>query len=793
MLSDIRHALRLMRRQPAYTASVIGILGFGLAANAAIYSVALATILRPAPFADPRRLLSIENYSLQRSDPFPVKAADYLEIRSRTKSFAELALVRRGGESFNVFANDRPERLLGGVQTASTFRLLGVAPRLGRVFTDEEERSGNVVVLSDGLWREMFGGDVSIVGRTIVLNGKSFEVIGVMPPELVFPVPEVRLWVPLAMDEKELRSRFLHRYSVYARLRPDVGREAAAREVAALGDTIRSEHPKLNRDIGMRIAPFESQATLTLQSTLALLAAAGTLLLLLVCANIANLMLVRGYARRKEMQIREALGAQPLALLRQSIVESLLLAFPGAVLGLLLAHASLPAILRLAPAAVHGLSGASLNPTVVLATFLLAAVSAVGVGAVPFFSVRDASALRERSGAAAPRRLRQILVGTEVGLCVFLLIGTGLLYRTMNNLLRGGSGMRLENVLAVRLALAPNRYPSEESQTGFFRELRARAAALPGVTSAALINRMPLDGSLLSGPVQVQGRERQIPDHADHRSVSNEFFATLGVPLRQGRLFTEADTPQGAPVVVIDEVVAKRYFGTESPIGKRIQPGSPQLNLPYSEIVGVVGTVRMDGPDRIPRGQVYAPYRQRGSNDRMTLIVKTHGDPAALAPAIRTLLRELDPRQPIVSMQAAADLFDLTIWHRTFALVLASIFGLAAVILSMAGLYSVLAFSVHQRRQEIGVRMALGAKASNILRLFVTEGVFLAGIGAAAGAVAASGAGSWIQSYVYGVSTQDPTTFALALLLVLLVSAAASIGPACSAAATDPLEHLRHT
>lgn len=803
LLSELRYAARVLGRSRGYTAFAVAMLAAGIGSVTAVVSVSRAVLGNPGGYRAPERIVEVENRTMdtQPQAPFPVKAADYLDFRARSRTLGEWALHRR--EGFNLTGDGNPERVTAVATTASVFALLGAAPALGRTLTAEDEQPGQhrVLVLAHGFWKRRFGGDPAAIGRRVEIEGAAYTVVGVMPENFEFPDSASEAWVPLVVPPKELQERFMHRHRAWARLGDGVSLAAADQELRSLAAQLREEHPRVNRNMDAAVVPWQQRTTGAVAPALRLLGAAVGLLLLLVSANIANLMIARLNARRREFEVRAALGGSLGQLLRQLFVENVLLAAAGGAAGLVLAQALLAGLTRIAPQGIAGLDKARLDAGTLGGTVAATALTAILFGLLPGWAALRgdaAAALRSRgeAGRAGAVRARQILAVAQFALAVMVLAASGLLLRSFAKVLDTPLGFEPRGVLTARVALPPAKYPDNPAIADFYARLVERVRALPGVEHAAMVGRLPLDGTGMTGPVLLRNvpDDRQNPAQVDHRAITPDYFRTAGIPLLAGREFTAADGADAPPVVIVDETVARTYFPGEDPLGKVIQPGSPQLALPWSTIVGVVGPIHNDGLEAATAGQVYAPLpqRPRPSNHTMGLVIKVaRGKPEDLGPAVQAAVRELDPDQPVFAVTSMETLLARTLAPRRFALWLLGLFSLVCLVLSGIGLFAVVSYSVTQRVREIGVRMALGAEPGQIAGVFLRSGAVTWGCGVAAGLAGSAAISRLYASMLVGTPRFDPVTMSAVAFGLGLVALAASYLPARRAAALDPAAVLR--
>jgi len=787
---DLVYAFRQMAKAPVFTLIAVLTLALGIGATTAIFSVLDAVVLRPLPYPEPDRLMRIWESNPQ-TDQFSVSDPNYLDWRATNRSFQDMAAIRFTTPSLT--GDGEPVRLTAAAVTASLFPVLGAKPALGRTFLPEEDRPGGatqVAVLSHPLWQSRFGADPGIVGRTLRLEGQSTTVIGVMPAGFAFP-DWAELWIPLAPNAAADRTdKWL---DVIGRLKPGVTVEQASADLDAVARRLAERYPDANRDWGAHIVPFpESIVGPQVTQTVLVLFSAVGLLLLMACVNVSNLLLARATVRGREMGLRSALGAGRARLIRQLLTESVLLAGCGAVAGLGVAHAAVRLLRAFGPDDVPRLDEVSLDGRVLAFTLLTALVTGLLFGLAPALqaSRTDLYALLQQGGRAAMaagRRLRDALVVGELAMAMMLLIGAGLMIGSFLRLQQADTGFDMDGVLTVQLELPEEEYPSERRHL-FFSEVQERIAGLPGVRAAGATNTALFGSFHPTINFSVEGRESQGQEDflaADWRSVTPGFFQALGIPLRRGRLLTEADRKGTPDVVVITQTMADRLWPGEDPIGRRIHFGGGQDGDNALTIVGVVGDVRDLDIAEEARNVLFLPYQQVPW-PQMTLLIKTTGPQAGLAAAIRREIRAVDGDLPIPEVQPLRQSLSNAVAAPRFRMFLFGIFAAVALVLATIGVYGVMMFAVAQRTREIGVRLALGARPWGVVRLVLRRGLFLTLLGIALGWTGAFALTRFLASLLYGTAPTDAATFAAVALLLAGVATVAGYLPARRAAAIDP-------
>ncbi len=788
MRSEFRQAVRTLLKSPGFAVSAILILGLGCAATTSIFSVAYSVLIRDLPFPDPGRLVSLSTH-LPRAvvSKAPAGAADYFDWRRRQQVFTDLALTRLVA-NFNLTGEGEPERIRGTRTTASLFPTLGVAPLIGRTFTEAEqldpERAASVAVLSYTLWQRRFGGDPGILHRTIRLNGRDTEVIGVMPPEFHYPSRDYELWEPLYYPPEELRDRSDLSYASVARLKPGVSLEQARAQMNAIAANLAREYPRTNRDVGVYVEPLLGDITESVRPTIWLLLAAVGMLFLVGCVNLADLLLARATGRQAEFAIRAALGASRTRLMRQSFVETIPLAIAGAGLGILGADSILKLLVPLLPQGLPRAEEIGIHVPVLLFTVVLSMAAAFAVSIAPASQV---SASLQR-GPAAHSRLRDLLICTQIACTVVLLVSAGLLMRAFVKVRATDPGFRTDHVLGLHFAVDRATHGSGDPEVwSYLSRLIARVQSTPGVESAAVVNRLPLGGQTQTLQIEFEGRAGAV--NIDSRSASPNYFRTLGIALLDGRAFRDDDVAGRPDVGIVDDRIARQVFGNESPIGKRFRIAIAS-GMPWVQIVGVVRHIRHEGLDRDPRPQVYWPYAQR-TQDRVAMVVKTAGDPAGLTPAIRAAIREIDPNQPLYDVFPMPGFIARTLLGQRLNLVLVGAFAVLALLLASIGLYSVVSYLAARRSREFGIRLAVGASPAHLRAMVFRESAIRGSAGLAVGLLLSTAVTRLLSSMIHGVDALDLSTYASVVVLLLIVMGVASYVPARKASRTDPVSALR--
>ncbi|MEN3368362.1 MAG: hypothetical protein V7609_505 [Verrucomicrobiota bacterium] len=807
LLKDIRYAFRQLIRQPAFSAVAILALALGIGANTAIFSVVNAVLLRPLPYRAPDELVWL--WGTNPLNDIPKESASYPDFkdwREQAQSFqamggfANSAPILTGGDG-------EPERLPGAVVIGDFFTILGVEPALGRKFLPEENDQGKtrIVILSHALWQRRFGGDPKIIGQQIVVNGNPHTIVGVMPAGFQDPVPAARkavqIWLPLTITDGMRNSRRGDFLYVVARLKSGISIDQARAEMKAIAARLEKQYPDTNTAWGVTVQSLHETLTGDIRPALLLLLGAVAFLLLIACANVANLLLARASSRQREISIRAALGASRWRVVRQLLTENTLLSLAGGALGLLFAVWGMHALLALSPGNIPRLDSIGIDRDVLLFTLGVSLVTGVIFGLAPALTASKPNlndALKEGGRSAAEgaggRRLRNGLAVAEIALSLVLLVGAGLLIRSFVRLQQVKAGFNPQHLLSVELSLPTAKYKENEQVIQFFDQLLGAIGKQPGVEAATISTDLPLGGNADFLAFSVEGHPLAPTDRtpdAEARVISPDYFRTLQIPLRSGRLLTDRDI-RGAPdAVVINETLARKYFPGADPLGKRITFGDPQAkDAEWYSVVGIVGDVRGTRLNDEPYAQLYTSYRQTPRR-AFSLIVRTAGEPTAMLRSVREQIWALDRQQPLYNVRTVDQVLAQAIARPRFNMLLISILAGVALVLAAVGIYGVISYSVTQRTHEIGVRMALGANTSDVLKLVVGQGMLLAGAGLAIGLMAAFGVTRIMASLLFGVSATDPVTYlGLAALLGAIAFLACYI-PARRATKVNPVTALR--
>jgi putative ABC transport system permease protein len=786
----------MMVKNPGFTLVAALTLALGIGANSAIFSVVNAVLLRPLEFQEPERLVRIWE-KLPQGGTGSVSTANLKDWRAQNDVLAGMAAYTTG--NFNLQSKDSPERVPGCSVSADFFDTLGMPPVLGRTFRPGEDQLGNhrVAVLGNELWRRNYGGDPQIVGNSITVNGENFTVVGVMGPAFSFPSKLTELWTPLALPADRANNRGSHFLNVIGRLKPGVSFEQAQQQMSAIARRIEQQFPDQQAGRGIQLGVLQDVMVRNVRPALLVLLGAVGFVLLIACVNVANLLLARATARRREIGIRLALGAGRFRLIRQFLTESLLLSLLGAALGLLLAKWGVKALVAMAAQSLPRASEVGLDGRVIGFTLLLALLTGVVFGLAPALqSVKvDVQTTLKEGGSAGESRqnnwLRSLLVVAEVAAAFVLLAGAGLMIKSFFNLQRVDAGLRPDNVLTMGISLPDAKYKEPQSTATFFRQLLERVSALPGVQAAGVINLLPLQQWGFNGDFQIEGLPPCSPGQApivEYRTVSPDYFRAMGVRLLSGRFLNDQDAEKSEHVILINQSFAQRHFPNQSPIGKRIDVG---ING-WMTIVGVVADVKQAALTDATRVEFYAPHSQVQLSNSMTLVVRASSDPTALVAAIRRETRALDPAQPIFNVKTMDTVIGESISDRRFNMVLLGVFSGLALLLAVLGIYSVMSYTVSRSTREIGIRMALGAQSGDVLKLVLGHGAALSAVGMGVGLLVAFALTRVMTGLLFGVSATDPITFLLIALLLMAITLLACYVPARRAIQIAPVIALRY-
>ena len=798
LIRDIRYGIRGLLKRPGFTTVALIALALGIGANTAIFSLVNAVLVQPLPFKDPDQLVWAWGNIRNGGNRASVSPLEYLDYREQNTTFEHFAASFTMPLPVNLTGNGEPERLTSAGVTGNYFDALGVKPMLGRTFVLENEKPGNdeVAVLSYALWQRRFGGDSNIVNKTVVLDGRACQVIGVMPRNFSFP-RATELWIPMNFDRSpEMKQRKAHFLRPIGRLKPGVTITQAQADTDAIARRLEQQFPDTNTGWNLRLVSLHDQLVGNTKPTLFILLGAVGFVLLIACANVANLTLVRATAREKEIALRTALGASRLRIVRQMITESVLLALLGGALGVLLAKWGIELLVAVSGDSLPPTAQVKIDATVLAFTVIVSLVTGVLFGLAPALRTMRlnlSNCLKESGrsvGESGQRNLaRNVLVVIESAVAVVLLVGAGLLVRSLIRLQSTSPGFNAQNVLTMRIDLPGEKYGSPEKTTRFFQELERRVTALPGVESLGLISELPLSGQLNDIPYSVEGRPPTSPDQGfdhDFRRVNTQYFKALQIPLLRGRNFTEQEVSKNSKLLLISDLLAKQVFPNEDPIGHRLVLG---IGGEPFEIIGVVGDIRHSALENEPAPAMYLPTI---AGNWMNLVIRAQGDPANLAAAVRHEVKAIDPDQPVAAVRTMDDWLATSVSAPRYRTSLLALFALVALVLASTGIYGVMSYSVAQRTHEIGVRMALGAGRLDVLKLVVKQGMGWVGVGIVVGLLCAVALTRVMSSLLFEVTPKDPLTFTSVALFLAFVAFIACYIPARRATKVDPLIALRY-
>jgi predicted permease len=809
LLQDLKYGARVLRKSPGFTIVAIVVLALGIGANTAIFSVVNAVLLRPLPFGNPDRLVHVWHVPPPKSFPgisrFSVSAANYIDWKAQNDVFQDMAIF--SGSSMNLTGGGKPEFVQAATVSADFFKVLGVQPMLGRTFVPGEDVLGHdhEVILTHAFWQSRFGGDRGVVGRQITLNDQPYTVVGVMGPTFTYPDWEQKIWKPLAWTPKEAAVRGEHHSIVIARLKPGVDLQHAQAEMTAISDRLAQQYPADDKDWGALVSPLQEDLVGDVRPALLVLLGAVAFVLLIACANVANLLLAKAMARSREIAIRTALGASRIRIVRQLLFETMLLALAGGAAGLIVAHFGITLIARFLANQLPTSTDLSLDGFVLSFAFVLSLVTGVLAGIVPALRLSKSNVnetLKQglgRMGDTGGNRTRAVLVVSEVALSLMLLAGAGLMVRSLWNLRRANPGFDSGNVLTLSLPIPGTRYKSPQEEINFWNSFLDRVRALPGVESAGAVDDLPLQGGSHQ-PIQIEGRpvvQMSEQPEVDVRVISTGYLRAMRIPVIHGRDFNDSDTADRPKAILVSESMARRFWPGEDAVGKR-------LSLTFSssemrEIVGVVGDVKMDGLDQTepssalytPLAQLSAPAQADWHSFGLNVAVRTSTPPANVASAVTNVVHEIDPEQAVLHVQTMEEFLSESISPQRLNMLLLATFAGLALLLAAMGIYSVLSYSVRRRVREIGIRMALGAQIRDVLRLVIFDGMKPALMGLGIGLVGALVLGRVLAKLVFGVRTTDPLTFVTVSALLALVAFLATVVPAYRATLVDPMNTLR--
>src|SRR5262245_41102030 len=804
---DLRQGARSLVKQPTFTIVAVVTLALGVGANTAIFSVVHAVLLQSLPYRDADRLVSVWERSRRGGNAQNViNMGNFFDWKEQNRVFEDMAAFF--DLTANLTSGGDPEEIPSQIATTSLFKVLGVNPILGRAFNPDEGRQGQpgVVVISFGLWQRRFGGDQQIIGRKLILSGNEVTVIGVMPADFNWHVKAgsmtrkmAELWSPWQVGEgaRQRRGRFA---SAVARLKPGVTPEQAQAEMNAIGGRLEQQYNDFNANWGVNVVPLRAQFTGEIRLALLVLLGAVGMVLLIACANVANLLLVRAAGRQREVAVRAALGAGRARIIRQLLTESLLLAGLGGLAGLALAWRGTDLLVSLAPPDLLNLPQVKINAAVLGFTMGVSMLTGVIFGLVPALEAKRLNltgSLKESGknigGGMRSQMLRNLLVVAEIALALVLLVGAGLLIRSFARLQGVDPGFNAHNLLTMKVSLPGRKYDTDQKRINFFLQAVAQMQSLPGVESAGAVSFLPFAAPHAGTLVEIEGRPKLPPGQGLGTGVivsDLNYFRTMQIPLKRGRLFTDQEATEMRHVVVVNEAFARTNFPGEDPLGKRVTIYMKNDNQPC-EIIGVIGDSKHMKLDAKAEPMSYWPHPEL-TYSGMTLVLRAHGEPTAIANAARDVIRALDPAQPVGDVRTMESLIGTSVARARFNTLLLAIFAIVALLLAGVGIYGVMAYSVAQRTHEIGVRMALGARATDVLRLVVRKGMALALAGVAIGVSASFALTRLMETLLFNVSATDPLTFAGISLLLAFVALLACLIPARRAAKVDPMVALRH-
>ena len=805
LLADIRFGVRMLFKSPMMTLIALLALTLGIGANTAIFSVVNAVLLRTFPYSDPERIVLVwEKRQGGRTDQNVINLGNFSDWKEQNQVFTDMAVFF--DRTFNLTSDGEPEEVPVQFATTNLFSVLGTNALLGRTFVADDGSDGQPrVVISYALWQRRFGGDTNIVGRQITLNEKPTTIIGVLPANFGWHIQKgtqasrpAEIWLPfqLTNDLRQRRGRFA---SAVARLKPGVSMDQAKREMDTIGARLAQQYPEFNATWGVNVVPLRTQFTGEIRRPLLILLGAVGFVLLIACANVANLLLARASARRKEIAVRAGLGASRWRIARQLLTESVMLSLVGGTLGVLVAWWGTRALVALSPPALINLKTVGVKLPVLAFTLGLSVITGIVFGLVPALEATRFDlhgSLKEGGknvgGTSGSHRVRSLFVVTQVALAMVLLVGAGLFIRSLRRLESVDPGFNANNLLTMRVTLPLAKYEEEPKRIEFFKKALEQMRAIPGVEAAGAINSAPFTGLYPGTNVEVDGQK--LPPGQELKTgvcvTDADYFATMQIPLKQGRMYTEQEATEMRHVVLVNEEFVRQNLGGLNPLGKRLTIYMKQENVP-TEIIGVVANHKHLGLDLPIEPMVYWPHSELVYTG-MTLMLRTRGDANAIAPAARNVIRSLDPQQPIGEVATMESLLSTSVARSRFSASLLTVFSFVALVMAAVGIYGVMSYSVLQRTHEIGVRMALGAGRFDVLKLVVKKGIVLGVIGVAAGLAASFALTRLISSLLFEVTATDAATFTAVSVGLFLVTLIACYVPARRATRVDPLKALRY-
>ena len=797
LIKDLRYGFRSLLKRPAFTLITVITLALGIGANTTLFSFVNGILLRPLPYKDPGRLVVLdETAPKQGIASFAVSYPNFVDWRAQNQVFEDIAAYGQG--SYSLSGAGDPEQIPGAPISHGLLEVLGVMPALGRTITAEEDQpeTNNVVLISNQIWEQRFGASTDVIGKTLMVSGRPRTIIGVMPAGFKFP-DRAELWVPLALNEK-LFTRTDHGLGAIARLKPNVTLEQAQAEMNLIARRIEEQHPVTNEGLGVNVFPLRGWLAADYRDALLILLGVVLFVLLIACANVANLLLARSSVRQHEFALRAALGASRARIVRQMLTECAVLSAAGATLGVILAVWGKSLLLTAIPEDMPFWMKFDLDLRVLAFTVAISFLTILLFGIAPALQsartdLNDVLKEGGRGSSSGRNRLRNLLVVTEVALSLMLLVGAGLMVRSLAKLESVQSGINPDGVLTLGVPLPRAKYPKPEEAPAFFRQLIDRVEALPGATSVAAASGLPLRGgwgrslTVEGWPLLSVGQAPMI----NHVVVTPNYFKTMGIPMLEGRDISETDAAEAPRVTVVDERLARQYWPNESAVGKRIRFGPPEANEPWHTVVGVVGNVRHERLDRDTRQSIYVSYQQipvRG----MAVAIRSSGDPESLSNAVRKEVLALDKDQPITNVMTMDAVLSRSVWQQRFYAILFGVFAGLALLLASVGIYGVMSYAVAQRTQEIGIRMALGARTIDVLKLVIRNGMTLITVGVVLGLIGAVALTRLLTTFLFGVTPTDTVTFVAVSLVLIVVALLACYVPARRAAKVDPLVALRY-
>jgi len=812
---DIRYGARLLLKSPGFTLIAVLTLALGIGANTAIFSVVNFVLLRPLPYANSDQLVMIWERNLKKGwSESPTSSANFVDFRTSARNLEVAAFTDTNG-NFNLTGGDQPERVAGLRVSANLFPLLGVNPGRGRLFLPQEDQpgSGHVLILSYGLWQRTFAANANLINQTIQLNSQSYTVVGIMPPDFNFPpafsamvgsseesVTNADLWVPLTTDDIPL-VRDRRDLKMMGRLKPGVTAAQAQADLNAIASRLDREFPDVNGGIETHVIPLREQVTGDIRLALFVLMAAVALVLLIACANVANLLLAKATGRQKEIAIRTALGATRLRILRQLLTESVLLGLLGGLLGLLFAVIGAKTLIAFVTTNIPKLKDFTFDATVLLFTLLIALVTSLFFGLAPAIDASKPNlneALKEggrsSSGSASRQRLRDFLVIAEVALAVILVTASGLMFRSFLRLQGVNPGFNPKNLITLEVELPDAKYHAAQQQQNFQQQLLQRLPTIPGVQSAAAVDNVPFGVNAFNTSFMIEGRP--VPavterPRAFYRVISPNYFRTMGIPFHRGNEFTDRDSVEMPGLAIINETAARKYWPGEDPIGRKIKRGRPESKNPWVTIVGIAGSASQLSLREESQPEIYVPYLQN-TTPNFSLVVRTTSDPKTITGAIRKEVWTADKDLPVSNMKLMDELISNSTAQPRFYVILLTVFAALALILAGCRSYGVMAYSVTLRTRDIGIRMALGAQPMDIFKHVIGHALMLASIGLVIGLILAGTSTLVMKSLLFGISTADPLTLIVTALILLAVALLASYLPARKATKVDPMVALRY-